>query len=97
VVTVSDTELKGKWWHSWITPQTLILAIGVALTVGGWMRDKAYIELRLERLEQRVAAERVTSDLIYMRRDVLTEQLRLIQEEQMRQRELIQLVRKDLR
>lgn len=89
--------MKGKWWHSWLTPQTLILAIGIALTVGGWMRDKQYIEMRLERLEQRVAAERVTSDLIYMRRDVLTEQLRLIQEEQARQRELLQLVRRDLR
>jgi len=89
--------LKGKWWHSWITPQTLILAIGIALTVGGWMRDKAYIEERLKLLEQRVIAERVTSDLIYMRRDVLTERLDRIQEEQMRQRELIQLVRKDLR
>lgn len=89
--------MKGKWWHSWITPQTLILAIGIALTVGGWMRDKAYIEERLKLLEQRVIAERVTSDLIYMRRDVLTERLDRIQEEQMRQRELIQLVRKDLR
>lgn len=90
-------QQKGKWWHAWITPQTLILLIGIALTVGGWLRDKQYIEMRLDRLEQRVAAERVTSDLIYMRRDVLTEQLRLIQEEQMRQRELIQLVRRDLR
>lgn len=94
---MSETEPKGKWWHAWITPQTLILAIGIALTVGGWLRDKAYIEERLQLLEQRVAAERVTSDLIYMRRDVLTERLDRIQEEQMRQRELIQLVRRDLR
>jgi hypothetical protein len=92
-----EMEQHKRWWHSWLTPQTLILAIGVALTVGGWMRDKAYIEIRLERLEQRVAAERVASDLIYMRRDVLTEQLRLIQEEQARQRELILAMRRDLR
>lgn len=95
---MSDMEMeRKKWWHAWITPQTLILALGIALTVGGFLRDKQYIELRIERLEQRVSSERVTSDLIYMRRDVLTEQLRLIQEEQMRQRELIQLLRRDLR
>jgi hypothetical protein len=94
---VSELETGKKWWHAWITPQTLILAIGIALTVGGWLRDKQYIELRMDRLEQRVASERVTSDLIYMRRDVLTERLDRIQEEQMRQRELIQLVRRDLR
>jgi hypothetical protein len=91
-----DSEMK-RWWHSWISPQTLILALGLALTVGGFLRDKAYIEQRLDRLEQRVAAERVASDLIYMRRDVLTEQLRLIQEEQARQRELILAMRRDLR
>jgi len=95
---VSEIEQqKGKWWHAWITPQTLILAIGIALTVGGWLRDKQYIEMRIERLEQRVISERVTSDLIYMRRDVLTERLDRIQEEQVRQRELIQLLRRDLR
>ena len=93
---MSDIEKK-PWWHDWVTPQTLILILGLVLTVGGLLRDKAYIEERLERLEQRVASERVTSDLIYMRRDVLAEQLRLIQEEQSRQRELIQLIRRDLR
>lgn len=93
---MSDIEKK-PWWHDWVTPQTLILILGLVLTVGGLLRDKTYIEERLERLEQRVANERVTSDLIYMRRDVLTEQLRLIQEEQARQRELIQLIRRDLR
>jgi hypothetical protein len=91
-----DSDMK-RWFQSWITPQTLILLLGMTLTVGGWLRDKTHIEQRLERLEQRVAAERVASDLIYMRRDVLTEQLRLIQEEQARQRELILAMRRDLR
>jgi hypothetical protein len=91
-----DSDMK-RWFQSWITPQTLILLLGMTLTVGGWLRDKTHIEQRLERLEQRVAAERVASDLIYMRRDVLTEQLRLIQEEQTRQRELILAMRRDLR
>jgi hypothetical protein len=80
-----------------ITVPNIVLVVGLALNVGGWVRNTTYLEERLKVLEQRVAAERVASDLIYMRRDVLTEQLRLIQEEQTRQRELIQAMRRDLR
>lgn len=90
-------DRRPPWWQSWLTPQTFVLFIGIALTLGGAWRDKTYMEERLRALELRVASERVTSDLIYMRRDVLTEQLRQIQEEQLRLREQVQGLRRDLK
>lgn len=80
-----------------ITVPNIVLFVGIALNVGGWIRNTTYLEERLKALEARVAAERVTSDLVYMRRDVLTEQLGGIREEQKQQRELIQALRRDLR
>jgi len=80
-----------------ITVPNIVLAVGLALNVGGWVRNTAYLEDRLKLLEQRVADERVANDLTFMRRDWVLERLDRIQEEQKRQRELTEAVRRDLR
>jgi hypothetical protein len=97
-----------RWWKSFVTPQNILTAVLAVFAAGGYWQDAKQtrdrlerLEVnasgRLERLERRIDQERTMSDLIYMRRDVLTEQLRLIQEEQTRMRELIQLLRREVR
>lgn len=96
-----EQQQKRPWWLAVITIPN-VLAIG-GLLLGGAMAVQADREQaqqlrdRMERVERRQEADAVNNALIYMRRDVLVEQLRLIQEEQMRQRELIQAMRRDLR
>jgi hypothetical protein len=80
-----------------ITVPNIVLAVGLVLNVGGWVRNTAYLEERLKLLEQRVADERVANDLTFMRRDWVLERLDRIQEEQKRQRELTEAMRRDLR
>jgi hypothetical protein len=75
----------------------IVLAVGLVLNVGGWVRNTTYLEERLKLLEQRVADERVANDLTFMRRDWVLERLDRIQEEQKRQRELTEAMRRDLR
>jgi hypothetical protein len=80
-----------------ITVPNIVLAVGLVLNVGGWVRNTTYLEERLKLLEQRVADERVANDLTFMRRDWVLERLDRIQEEQKRQRELTEAMRRDLR
>jgi Tfp pilus assembly protein PilO len=92
------TDLERRpWWHAFITPQNILTAVLAIFAAGGYWQDAKQVKDRLDRLERRVEAERTLSDLTYMRRDVLTEQLRQIQEEQTRMREQVQLLRRDLR
>jgi hypothetical protein len=79
------------------TVSNVVLVVGLALNVGGWVRNTVYLEDRLKVLEQRVADERVANDLTFMRRDWVLERLDRIQEEQKRQRELTEAMRRDLR
>jgi hypothetical protein len=80
-----------------ITVPNIVLAVGLVLNVGGWVRNTAYLEERLKLLEQRVADERVANDLTFMRRDWVLERLDRIQEEQKRQRELTEAIRREVR
>lgn len=96
-----EQQQKRPWWLAVVTiPNVLAiggLLLGGAMAVQAQRSEAAQLEVRVERLERRVEADGINNALIYMRRDVLVEQLRLIQEEQMRQRELIQAMRRDLR
>jgi hypothetical protein len=80
-----------------ITVPNIVLAVGLVLNVGGWVRNTAYLEERIKLLEQRVADERVANDLTFMRRDWVLERLDRIQEEQKRQRELTEAIRREVR
>jgi len=90
-------RVEPGFWRAFFTVPNIVAFAIFLIGVGGWWQEQKQTRERLERLETRVIAERAMSDLIYMRRDVLTEQLRQIQEEQTRMREQVQLLRRDLR
>lgn len=105
---MSDEMERSHWWTRVVTIPN-ILAVG-AMLIGGSMTYQAQIgklehlqglvlqnEQRIERLEKRMDEERATNNAIFMRSDVLSEQLRSIRDEQVRIREQMQLMRRDLR
>lgn len=106
---MSDLDMDRKHWLGSIVTIPNILAVG-AMVIGGAMTYQAQIgkiehlhayvqqnEQRIERLEKRMDEERATNNAIFMRSDVLSEQLRAIRDEQVRIREQMQLMRRDLR
>jgi hypothetical protein len=104
-----DLDMDRKGWLGHVITIPNIIAVG-AMLIGGAMTYQAQVgkmdhlesfvkqnEMRIERLEHRMDEERAANNAIFMRSDVLSEQLRSIRDEQVRIREQMQLMRRDLR